>query len=136
MGIEDFQDNSNSILFLQNTFSTHLVHYLSILLVNLFSYLYIFLKFYKVICYSKMTFEWLPMINPYHWPFSFFQLVTDSYFKFWSKMLPTVRFEQSSLEISGIIALEALNSLIYLCVRVTQALLIILEETNKLINTQ
>jgi hypothetical protein len=33
-------------------------HFVFILLLNLISYLYVFLKFYKVLCYSKLTFEW------------------------------------------------------------------------------
>jgi hypothetical protein len=88
-------------------------------------------KFYKVLCYSKMTFEWLPMINPYVWPFSVFQVLTGPYFAFWSRVLPSIKFERSSVEISGIIALESLNSLIYFCVKFTNMLILILEETEK-----
>lgn len=104
----------------------------AIFLLNLTSYIYLFLKFYKVLCYSKMTFEWLPMINPYVWPFSIFQLLTTPYFAFWAKILPSIKLDKSSVEISGIIALEALNSFIYFCVRFTSQLLKILEETEKL----
>jgi uncharacterized protein YggT (Ycf19 family) len=100
----------------------------AIFLLNMTSYLYIFLKFYKVLCYSKMTFEWLPMINPYIWPFSMFQVLTEPYFSFWSKILPNVKMDKSSVEISGIVALEVLNSLIYFCVRFTNFLLVLLEE--------
>ena len=75
-----------------------------------------------------MTFEWLPMINPYVWPFSIFQVLTGPYFAFWSKILPSIKLDKSSVEISGIIGLEALNSLIYFCVRFTNILLAILEE--------
>jgi hypothetical protein len=78
-----------------------------------------------------MTFEWLPMINPYLWPFSMFQVLTGPYFQFWAKILPSVKFEKSSLEISGIIALEALNSLIFFCVRFTNMLINFLEQTEK-----
>jgi 1,4-dihydroxy-2-naphthoate octaprenyltransferase len=78
-----------------------------------------------------MTFEWLPMINPYVWPFSVFQVLTGPYFSFWSRILPSINFERSSVEISGIIALESLNSLIYLCVKLTNMLVLILEETER-----
>lgn len=100
----------------------------SVFLLNLMSYFYILLKFYKVLCYSKMTFDWLPMINPYVWPFSFFQLMTGPYFAFWSKILPNLKLEKSSIEISGIVALEALNAFIYFCVRFTNILIIVLEQ--------
>ena len=111
--------------------SSFFVHELSVLLINVTSYLYILLKFYKVLCYSRMTFDWMPMINPYVWPFSFFQLMTGPYFAFWSKVLPNLKLEKSSIEISGIVGLEALNALIYFCVRFTNMLIVILEESEK-----
>ena len=123
-----------------NTFSTSLyesgvgvllIRTVSVFLLNTVSYLYIMVKFYKVLCYSKMTFEWLPMINPYVWPFSVFQVLTGPYFAFWSRVLPSIKFERSSVEISGIIALESLNSLIDFCVKVTNMLIVMLEETEK-----
>jgi tellurite resistance protein TehA-like permease len=83
-----------------------------------------------------MTFEWLPIINPYRWPFSFFQILTEPYFAFWAKIFPSVRFENSSVEISAIVGLEALNSLIYFCVRLTNILIVLLEETEKHISSE
>jgi len=71
------------------------------------------------------------MINPYVWPFSIFQTTTGPYFRFWSRIFPSIRFENSSLEISGIVALETLNSLVYFCVRFTNSLIEILQETEK-----
>ena len=109
----------------------YFTHHLSIFLVNAISYLYILVKFYKVLCYSKMTFEWLPMINPYVWPFSVFHVVTSPYFAFWARILPSIKLDKSSVEISGIIALEALNSLIYFCVRLTSLLIDVLDQTEK-----
>ena len=106
-------------------------HYLYIFLLNFVSYIWILLKFYKVLCYSKMTFEWLPMINPYVWPFSVFHILTGPYFKFWSTRLPNVKFDKSSIEISAIIGLEALNSLVYFAVKVAHILLVLLDENEK-----
>jgi hypothetical protein len=106
-------------------------HYLYVFLLNFVSYIWILLKFYKVLCYSKMTFEWLPMINPYVWPFSVFHILTGPYFKFWSTRLPNVKFDKSSIEISAIIGLEALNSLVYFAVKVAHILLVLLDENEK-----
>ena len=106
-------------------------HYLYIFLLNFVSYIWILLKFYKVLCYSKMTFEWLPMINPYVCPFSVFHILTGPYFKFWSTRLPNVKFDKSSIEISAIIGLEALNSLVYFAVKVAHILLVLLDENEK-----
>ena len=112
----------------KNEFLLQTLQTISIFLLNLVAYLYLFLKFYKVLCYSKMTFEWLPMINPYVWPFSVFQVLTTPYFLFWSRIFPSIRFETSSIEISGVIALESLNSLIYFCVRITNFLVTFLQQ--------
>jgi hypothetical protein len=129
----DFFNNLTSNLnpFLKNEISISFLHYFSQILVNLIAYLYVLVKFFKVLCYSKMTFEWLPLINPYIWPFSMFQILTGPYFRFWSKILPTVKFEKSSLEVSGIIALEALNSCTFFLVKLTNMLITILEQTEK-----
>jgi len=123
--------NPLSSSFYESELGILLIRTVSVFLLNAVSYLYIMVKFYKVLCYSKMTFEWLPMINPYVWPFSVFQVLTGPYFAFWSRVLPSIKFERSSVEISGIIALESLNSLIYFCVKFTNMLILILEETEK-----
>ena len=129
----DFFQDFNSPIDFFTSFEVNLVvtNEFSIILLNVISYLYIFLKFYKILCYSKMTFDWLPMINPYIWPFSFFQLLTGPYFSFWSRILPNLKLEKSSIEISGIIALEALNAFIYFSVRFANFLLVIIEQNNK-----
>lgn len=132
MVIEHFNNLNSMINSLSNNDMTvQLTHSLFIFLLNFISYLYILLKFYKVLCYSKMTFEWLPMINPYVWPFSVFHVLTGPYFAFWSKILPSVKLDKSSVEISGIIALEALNSIIYFCVRFVNILLAFLEQVDE-----
>lgn len=104
---------------------------IGIFLVNIISYLYIAVKFFKVLCYAKLTCEWFPMLNPYNWPFSFLQTITNPYFRFWSKVLPSLKFKKSSVEISGIIALEALNAIIYFCVRSVNMLVISLDHMDK-----
>lgn len=99
-----------------------ILHSLAVFLLNVVAYYYILMKFFKVICYSKMTLEWFPMINPYSWPYSIFQTIAGPYFALWSRLLPSLRLEKSSLEISNIIALEALNSLVFLCMVLTNQL--------------
>nr|YP_009545213.1 photosystem I assembly protein Ycf19 [Synura uvella]AYO28367.1 photosystem I assembly protein Ycf19 [Synura uvella] len=132
--IIEFIQNPEVNQYFQNKFVYYLVHYTAIILFNLTSYSYIFTKFYKVLCYSKLTFEWLPMINPYIWPFSMFHVLTAPYFRLWARILPPIKFEKSSFDISGIIALEALNSILYFCVRFSNFIVLILVETEKTIN--
>jgi hypothetical protein len=102
----------------------------AVYLLNFVTYGYVLLKFFKVLCYSKMTFEWLPMINPFVWPFSFFHLITGPYFAFWSKALPSIKLDKSSVEISGIVALEILNSFLYFLVQSANALVQLLEKAD------
>ena len=131
--LQTMTDNT-SLELISNQYSIFLIRYISIILINITSYAYVLLKFYKILCYSRMAFDWLPMINPYVWPFSMFHVLTNPYFAFWQRLFPAIKFERHSLEVSGIIGLEALNSLIYFCVKLTNLLVIILEETDKIIN--
>ena len=108
------------ILYLQNVFYIspnsflfRLLILLCYLILYFISYFQFFIKFYRVLCYSKLTLTWLPTINPYVWPFSFFQLITKPYFTFWSQILPTIKLKASSFEISSLIAIEALSSINY-----------------------
>lgn len=121
--VQELLTNKDSLVYTQN---------FTIFLLNLVAYLYILTKVFKVLCYSKLTFEWLPMINPYVWPFSLFHTITGPYFKMWSDLLPPIKFEKTSIEVSAIIALEALNSFIYFLVRFSNILLAILEESEKI----
>ena len=106
--------------------NTEYIYFLSIFLLNVLSYLYIIIKFYKVFCYAKMTCDWFPMLNQYQWPFSFFRIITAPYFSFWGKVLPSIKFKRNSIEISGIIGVEALNAIVYFCVRGVNFLIVIL----------
>ena len=133
MTVSDFFNNLNPALLVlfKNNFTISVIHYTSIFLINVIAYAYVFAKLYKVLCFSKMTFDWLPMINPYIWPFSFFKLMTDPYFKLWAKILPSIKFEKRSVDISSIIALESLNTVVFLLVLLSNQLLVILEDTEK-----
>jgi hypothetical protein len=68
------------------------------------------------------------MINPYVWPFSIFQTLTGPYFAFWARVLPSIKLEKSSLEISNIIALESLNSFVFFAMLLTQETIGLLTE--------
>jgi hypothetical protein len=133
--VNDFLINVNPFVtnLLKNEIGLTLIHYLSIILINFISYAYVFAKLFKVLCFSKLTFDWLPMINPYIWPFSFFKLVTDPYFKIWAKILPSVKFEKRSIDISAIIALESLNTIVFLLVVLANEFLVILEQTEQVL---
>jgi hypothetical protein len=139
MIILGFNQQFNAIIdnWLEKESTVYFIYYLSKFLLSFISSLYICIKTYKVICYSKMTCEWLPMINPYLWPFSLFNLASKPYFSFWSTILPSIKFSQSSIEISSIVGLEALTSLVYFCVRISEFLNAFIQEmetTDQIIN--
>jgi hypothetical protein len=90
--------------------------YLLMLLSDVIAYTYTLLKIFRILCFSKITFDQLPLVNPYKWPISFFRVVTMPYFRLWSKLLPTLKFGKGSYDISTIIGLEALGSLISLSI--------------------
>jgi len=106
--IELYHENPNIFNF---------IYFSSFFFLKIVGGFYMILRIYKVLCYSKLTLEWLPMINPYYWPFSVFLITTNKYFAFWSKIFPVLRFKDSSIDISSVVGLETLNSLIYLCVK-------------------
>ena len=88
---------------------------LLLLFSDLCAYSYTLLKVYRVLLFSKVTFDQLPLLNPYVWPLSFFRVVTNPYFRFWFKLLPNLRFGRVSYDISTIFGLEVLGTFIYLC---------------------
>lgn len=99
-------------MLINNYNNTRGLIYFYIFLADLISYLYLLIKIYRVLCFSKLTFDQLPLLNPYRWPFSFVRVVTKPYFKFWAKLLPNLRIGSGSYDISAIIGLEMLNALI------------------------
>ena len=81
-------------------------------LADAITYAYLLVKIYRVLCVSKITFEQFPRINPYVWPFSFIRMATKPYFKFWEKLMPTLKVGSGSFDISGIIGLEMLGTIL------------------------
>jgi hypothetical protein len=77
-------------------------------------YLYVLLKIYRVLCLTKITFDQLPLFNPYKWPLSSIRIITNPYFIFWSIILPPIRLGKTTYDISAIIGLEFLTTLIAL----------------------
>lgn len=99
-------------MLIGNIDRARLMIYMYVFFADLISYMYLLLKIYRVLCFSKITFDQLPIINPYKWPFSFIRIVTKPYFKFWSKLLPNLKIGSGSYDISAIIGLEMLSTLI------------------------
>nr|AYO28668.1 photosystem I assembly protein Ycf19 [Neotessella volvocina] len=121
---------------LKTEFVVYFLHYFSLLSVNLLSYSYIFCKFFKFICYGKLTLEWFPMVNPYLWPYSALDVFCGWYFDLWERMLPPIRMEKGVFDASTILAIESLSSIVYFLVRFTNDFLKILEYTDKTITTK
>ena len=88
------------------------VAYLLILMADLIAYSYTLLKIFKVLCFTKITFDQLPLLNPYKWPLSIFRVITKPYFQFWSRLLPSLKLGKVSYDVSTILGLEAISCLI------------------------
>jgi hypothetical protein len=82
------------------------------ILLQSLSFFYGMMKFYRGLCYTKITFDWFPLIDPNWWPLAIINSLTSPYFAFWEFLIPTLRFQKSSLNISGIIALEMLSTIL------------------------
>jgi hypothetical protein len=88
---------------------------LFIFLADFISYFFIILKIYRVLCFSKITFDQLPLLNPYKWPLSMVRVSTAPYFRFWGKLMPNLKFGKGSYDVSAILGLEMLSCIISVC---------------------
>jgi hypothetical protein len=79
------------------------------------NYLFLLLKTYRLILFTKIVFDQLPLFNPYEWPLSVVRITTRWYFRFWEKMVPTLKFKNGSMDISAPVALEFVTTLITSC---------------------
>lgn len=84
------------------------------ILINFITFIYILVQLYKVLCYSKITFDWFPLLNPYHWPFFLFKKSTHFYFYFWSKLIPKIKLYIFTRDLSHFIAIDALTILLFI----------------------
>jgi hypothetical protein len=86
---------------------------LLVFLSNFFACLFLLLKVFKLICYTKVTISQLPVLNPYTWPFAFPRIATRFYFRFWRRALPPVRLSGVTLNLSIFMSLEVLKCLLF-----------------------
>jgi uncharacterized protein YggT (Ycf19 family) len=114
-------------------FTYYFFYCFSIIAYYFFYLCFILAKFYKFCCYTKVTIDWFPLINPYSWPFFIIRNLTFPYFKFWSRLLPPLKFKKNSIDISVIVGLEALNSLQYFCFLLSIFFLNLIMEVKKFI---
>lgn len=101
----------------ENPTIANFLAYSLILVSDLLACLYTLLKIYRILCFSKITFDQLPLLNPYKWPLAFFRIVTQPYFRFWARLLPTMKLGNSTYDISIILGLEAISCFIFLSVQ-------------------
>jgi uncharacterized protein YggT (Ycf19 family) len=95
----------------------------TILLYFLF-FVFLGLKFFKILCYSVLALEWLPVLNPFLWPYCLLYEITEPYFQFWSKLLPALRINKATFDISTLVGLEVLNFFIYIYMKTLTVFLI------------
>jgi len=85
---------------------------------DVIGYAYLCLKVYRVMCLTRLTLDQLPMFNPYIFPINFIRLYTNTYFVFWKKILPPLRFGSYPFDMSGLIALQFISQILPLIVHI------------------
>lgn len=115
----------NKIFFFLSLESTEILTFsslpstmgLHLLAADVLAFCYIFLKIYRILCFVKLTFDQLPLFNPYYWPLSAVRILTTPYFRFCSNFLPPLRFGQYSYNASVLLSLELLLASIRIVAR-------------------
>ncbi len=92
-------------------FAKFLIYFVGFV-VDLLDAIYLALKIFRVFCFTKVTFEQLPLFNPYRWPLSFIRIVTRPYLGLFSKRIPNLKIGMMSYDISTVISLQLLSSII------------------------
>lgn len=95
---------------------SQIIAYFLLFLTDMIGYSYVLLKVYRILCFSKVTLDQLPLINPYKWPFSFFRVLTQPYFRLCYGLIPTLKIGKVSYDVSTVVGLEALSSIIYMTI--------------------
>jgi len=83
-----------------------------------------YIKFFKVLCFTKLTFDQLVLFNPYRWPLSVIRVLTGFYFKIWHNLLPPVRLGTGSMDLSILMGLEFLNNMVFVSEMISKNLLV------------
>ena len=105
-------------------FSKNLLYAIS----EILTYIYVLAKIYRVLCFTKIIFDQLPLFNPYRWPLSFIRVVTKPYFDLWERLLPTLKFGKFAYDISGIVGIEFLSFLIASALKIRTLVLLFAEK--------
>lgn len=116
-----------------NVYRIKLVYYLLNFLSLIFDYVYVLVKLYRILIFVKLTFDQMPIYNPYKWPLSFIRIMTKPYLAFWAQFLPRMRFGNQSYDVSTIVALEVLATFIRMAFRLKLILNFRISELAKLI---
>lgn len=103
---------------LYSTFVFFLVWILYLIIavaIHIICFAYGFLRLFQLSCYTRITLEWLPFINPYNWPFWIFYTLTEYYLILFNRIFPNIKLKAGVFEISTLLGLEAVNFSLYTC---------------------
>jgi hypothetical protein len=126
-----FYQQINNFLFEHVMVASFLANFL-IFLSSFFAYIYLVIKFFKLVCYTKVAISQLPVLNPYTYPYALPRIATRFYFRFWRRTFPPIRLSGITLNLSIMVSLEVLRCLLY----ITRSLRIVtLEAAQSIIQT-
>ncbi len=86
-----------------------LLLYIGLLVTDLLAFLYILLKIYKILVFTKIILNQLPLFNPYIWPISLIKKLTKPYFKFCRHTIPRIYVGKRKFDVSMVLGLEFLS---------------------------
>ena len=88
-----------------------LKNYILSILPDLITICIILLRFYKLLYYTKIILDQVPMVSLHRWPFSFLRIICRPYTRLSKRLLPKIKIGETILDISNIVGVEVLNKL-------------------------
>ncbi len=87
-------------------------------LIELFLQLFLISAFFRVLCYTKLTFDWFAKFNPNMWPYSVITSIVNPYFSFFSSKIPMLRVEIGIFDPSMFLSLQIVNLITWICFQI------------------
>lgn len=81
-------------------------------IINFLFAVYLILKLYRIIFFTKVIFEQLPLFNPNQWPLSIIHILLSPLTKFLQCYIPSINFGPIDLDISLLMVFTSFDIII------------------------
>lgn len=96
-----------------NDIQLFFVYKFYIFFATLLFYVLFAVKFYRALCYTNLTLEGLPLINPYVWPSNVLRVYAKPYFQFWKESIPPIRINKRNFDASYLVGIEFFEGILF-----------------------